>query len=154
MSKPITKFIVVFFLAGILGGAIFGIMLALLVLGIFYNPFIFGAASLIVSLFYIPGIWKILTKYKTYPVIIRKVFEVLLVSGFLTAMFSLEEGTISFGSFDWTIIYFCLGIVIIPLTLYLLLAEYFNQSRIYKEIEHIKNGMQLYGILPNENKKK
>jgi hypothetical protein len=77
-----------------------------------------------------------------------------MISGFLTALFCLEEELILFNNFDWIIIYICLGIVIILLTFYLLLEEYFNQSRIYLELNHIIKGMQFYGILPKETNKK
>jgi hypothetical protein len=147
--NSIIKFFVIFFLAGIIGGCIFGFMLALGVLALYHGPEICLVFAVIASLFYIPGVWRII-KQKTYLVIFRKIVEIIFISAFLTAMFLLEEESMLSSPFDWNVIYVCLALSIFTLTFYLILEEYFNQSWLCQEINHIINGMQMYGLLKKE----
>lgn len=153
MKNSVTKFIIIFFLAGILGGALFGFTFALCILGLIYSPELCLFFSLIISLFYIPSIWRQI-KQKTYLVIIRKFIEILFFATLLNCLFLLEEEIITFNSLEWNVIYICLAITIFPLTIYLILEEYYNESWLYKEISHIVNGMQIYGLLPKDEKEK
>ncbi len=149
LSKVIKRFLLIFLLAGILGGAIFGFLLSLCVFGLIYRPELCIFFSMIISLFYIPGVWRAI-KNKTYPVIIRKLFEIVFFASVLNAMFLIEEGIIEFNSFDWYVVYICVGLVIILMTTFIILESYFAQSWLFREINHIINGMQIYGLLPNE----
>lgn len=152
-SESIKKFLLIISLGGVLGGAIIGITLALLIFPLIYaiETVIFFTA--IVFIFFIPGIclqiWR-----KKWIVIIRRIFFVVVISLFLSAMFLLEEGLIPFNAFDWSIIYICLVLGIIPLTLFLILSEYYNESKLYQEIEHVIKGMQLYGLISMDKEDK
>ena len=152
-KEKIIKFLLVFFIAGILGGTLFGFMFSFVILSIIYNPILCFIFSAIVFLFFIPSIWKQI-KLKRYFVIIRKLFAIFFFGTLLTAMLLLEESMISFNKFDWTVIYICVPLVLIPFTIYLILEEYYNKSWLYKEIQHIIKGMQHYGLLPKEDKEK
>lgn len=153
MSNKIVRFLIIFILAGILGGMVFGFTLALCVLGLIYSPELFVLLSFIISLFYIFSIWRQI-KNKTYLVIIRKFIEIIFFASLLNAMFILEAELLTFNTSDWNIIYMCLGITTFPLVFYLILEEYYNESWLYKEIEHIIKGMQIYGILPKDKEGK
>jgi hypothetical protein len=153
--KPdsILNFFLLFFVFGIIGGAMFGFMLALAVLAFIYNPIFSIIFSFIIFLFFIPGIWK-QVKLGKFAYIIRKVFEAGFYGLLFSALFSLEEGIIPFSNFDIVVIYISLFLTIFPLTLFLILAAYYNNSWLYQEIKHIIKGMQLYGLLPEEDKEK
>lgn len=146
-SKTIGQFLIIVILAGILGGAVFGFLLSLLVLSLYYNLVTCIVFSFFVFPFYIWSFWKQFKKRRWF-VIIRNFFAIFLIACFLTVMFSLEEGIITFNNFDWLIIYICLGFVILTFTTFVIISEYFPESRIYKEGEHIINGMILSGLLP------
>ncbi len=152
LFRNFTKFILVVFFAGLIGGGIFGFMFSLYVLTIYYNIEISIILTFFVGLFYIPSIWRQI-RQKNWFVIIRKLIEIVIIGLGLATLFTLEEERITFSSFDWWIIYICTPLVFIPFTLYLVLEEFYNETRIYKEINHIVKGMQIYGLLPKEKEK-
>jgi hypothetical protein len=152
MSDKIIKFLLLFGLVGILCGAVCGFLISILILGLYYNPETFIFFTMLVFPFFLWSFWKQFRKGRWF-VIIRRFFEIFFISGFLTAMFSLEEGIITFNDFDWLITYICLAFSIIGFIIFAVILEYYNESGIYKEAEHIINGMRMSGLLPESDDK-
>lgn len=151
MAKNIYKFLILFFFGGILAGGVFGI-----VLGLFMLPLIYDLESTIfflavVFIFFIPSICIQLWK-KKWGVVIRRLFTAIAVGLFFTAMYALEEEIIPFNDFDWKIIYISVTAAIFLFTLFLILSEFYKDSWLNQEIEHIFKGMKLYGLLPEDEK--
>jgi hypothetical protein len=144
-----TKFFLLYIVVGLLGGLMFGLILALFILPLIHNFLLTLFFTAIVFLFFIPGICIQLWK-KNYGVIIRRVCFAVFLGIMFSAMFSLEEGSIPFDEVDRTIIYICLAAATTAFLFLLVLGEHFNDSKLYKEFEHFIGGLKHYGILPEE----
>lgn len=151
-TDKLSKFLLLFGLIGILCGAVFGFFIAIIILALFYNFFTFIFFTILVFPFYLWSFWKQCGKRRWF-VVIRRFFEIFLISSFLTAMFSLEEGAIAFNKFDKLIICICLSLAITGFIMFGIILEYYKNSWSYKEAEHIINGMRLSGLLPESDDK-
>lgn len=151
--KTVFKFLLVAGIAGLICGAIFGFIFAFLCLGVIHN---FEASiffSVIIFPFFLWSIFKNL-KRKQWFVIVRRFIQIVLVAAFVTAMFGLVQGTIPFSRFDWYMIYFCIAALSLLTTFLIVLAEYYNDGKIYNEIKHLIRGMQMSGLLPESEEEK
>jgi hypothetical protein len=145
-SVSIKKFVLLIFIGGFLCGGTLGITLALLVFPLIYDLETVIFITAIVFGLFLPSIclqiWR-----KKWALVIRRFFFVTIIGLFLSAMFVLEENLLEFNRFDWNVIYICLALGVIPFTLFLILSEFYNESKLYQEIDHVIKGMQIYGLV-------
>lgn len=147
------KILLIFLIFGILCGLIFGFVIGLMILSLFYN---FAAAiffSILIFPFFLWSFWKRIRR-KDWFVIIRNFITIFLISTFLTAMFSVEEGAIPFSKNDLIVILLSIILTFVAFVLFGILIEFYSSSRIYKRIENFYKGLKIIGLLPDFEEKK
>lgn len=132
------------------GGGLAGFVFGLAVIAVVQNVIVSLALYPIVLVFFIWGIWKHLMIGR-WLVVIRKLIEVYLVSCFLTIMYTFEESDLGFSAFEWNITFLFMAGAISFFSAYFIITQYFSESRIHREIEHLLRGMQIFGLLPGND---
>ncbi|MEK7725203.1 MAG: hypothetical protein AAB336_12685 [Acidobacteriota bacterium] len=142
----IIKFLIIIGIAGILGGGIFGFLIALIILGLIYEPAFFAFLSILLFPFFVWSIFKNLWQRKWF-ISIRRIFQILIISSFGTAMFSLDQQSIPFSNFDYWTVYICLAFTISLSTFLMVLSEYYPKSRIYRQIKSLVYVIQISSLI-------
>ncbi len=151
--RKVKKLLVILIFAGLLAGGMFGFLLSLVVLSVYYNFTESIMFSVAVIPFFIWSFWIRCRKREWY-VVGRNFILIYMIGAFLTAMFAFEQGSVGFSDIDWIVIFSVTGIVSALFVFLFVLSEFYAESRFYTEIVHIFRGMREVGFLPNFEERK
>ncbi len=151
-SKFLIRVFLIVFVVGIVAGGTFGMIAGLVVLSLIYNFAVCLFFSIFVSAFFV---WSFWIRFRAYDwvIVIRNLIVIFLISAFLTAMYSIENGDLGFSRHEVYFIFGCSFISSFIFAAWFSLAEFFPATPIHQKTLSIVEKMNKVS-LPIETEEK